>query len=131
MRLAALSLLLVGCASGPQIPANEFHITVYTQPPGALLYLTDSKQALGRAPQTRAYTLHTPSQTHTESITAVWRSGAIETMRILATTSIKNGEVTISRPMHAPGLDKDMSTGGGGPAPMTVCRMINGFNVCF
>lgn len=99
-----LVLAMVGCAS---IPANQAHTTFYTQPPGALLYEGDT--AWGMAPQKRIYTL-TTGQTVIVSrpITAVWPSGAKVTTQVRMNPGVAQ-QYTFSRPLDAPGLDKDMA----------------------
>lgn len=93
-----------GCAS---IPPNQAHTTFYTQPPGAMLYEGDT--AWGMAPQKRIFAL-LPGQTALVSrpITAIWPSGAKVTSQVRMNPGSEQ-QYTFSRPMDAPGLDKDMA----------------------
>ncbi len=97
--------LIGGCST---LPRNEAALTVYTQPPGAMLYEGDT--AWGMAPQKRTYFGNANLTTaRTNPITAIWASGAQITKTVTVTMGRSDQYVVLSRPPDAPGLDKDLA----------------------
>lgn len=98
-------LSLFGCNT---LPRNEAALTVYSQPPGAMLYEGDN--AWGMAPQQRTYFGNPNFATvQTKPITAIWPSGARVTKAITITLGRSDQYIILSRPPDAPDLDKDLT----------------------
>ena len=113
-KILFLTLLtfLAGCSSS--LPRNQVVLTYYAQPPGAMLY-GQNGDAWGMAPQQRVYTsdqFRNGTQVKLGDVIAIWPSGA-KAKASLAQQRRPNEEgyyqFTISRPMDAPGLEKDMN----------------------
>lgn len=100
-----VTALLVGCSS---LEPNEMRLTINTEPAGAMLY-DEGGTSWGMAPQSLRYTASVGSSfVYPRPITAVWPSGARKTY----SGSLKAGEaweITISRPIDAPGMSIDMA----------------------
>lgn len=126
LSVIALTVVVTGCATS--LAPNQVSITYETQPPGAMLYDAISGTAWGQSPQTRIYTLKLPGQDAVATVTAVWGSGAKKTDKVRITTSVQRGTYTLSRPVDAPGLDRDLAIGA--PAPTTVCTKIGASMIC-
>lgn len=103
--LVILLSLLGACST---LPRNEAALTVYTQPPGAMLYEGDV--AWGMAPQQRIY-FGNPnfSTAQTKPITAIWPSGTKISKAITVTLGRSDQFVVLSRPPDAPDIDKDLA----------------------
>lgn len=136
------SILLSACST---TNPNTLAVTIYTQPEGAILY--EGSNALGMAPRQVGYQL-TPNHkqsgvVNASSITAVWPSGAKETVSMQYQLNIGLSQYfTISRPMDAPGLEQDLahaanlqarsanskSNSDAGTALMLLNSAVEGFN---
>ena len=90
------------------MPSNQAQLTYYTQPPGAMIY--SGGDAWGVAPQTRVYTGNQNyGSITTGEVTAVWASGAKARMSVNLPLGQGDRQIVISRPVDAPGLDRDLS----------------------
>lgn len=97
--------LFTGCAT--TVAPNQVQVTFKTEPPGALLY--EGNVGWGMAPQTRIFTGEKYGTARTRPITAVWASGAKTTHYFDLRLGHGPREATFSRPVDAPGLDKDLA----------------------
>jgi len=125
-------LVVSGCAT--TLRPNQVEVTFSSEPPGALLYDStpgaSNGVAWGVAPQTRVWTF--PPQQMRDggkiSVTAVWPSGAKKTDIITLTPKVRRGEWKLSRPMDAPGLERDLASNA--PKKTTFCVPAFGAIVC-
>lgn len=108
--VVACSVMLVsGCASGPPpLQPNQVRVTFYSEPDGAMLYEGDV--AWGQSPQTRIYTATVTTGTiKTKLLTAIWPSGARETIGFTLTLGQGDRFAKFSRPQSASGLVDDLT----------------------
>lgn len=124
--ITILLTVLYGCAT-PLAP-NQVAVCFETIPTGALLY-GGNGEAWGQAPKTRVFTL-AERGTGTARVTAVWPSGAKITDSVIMNTYTREMTKTLSRPMNAPGLDRDLPQDRGNDSPMVVCTKIGTSVIC-
>ena len=96
-------VFMSGCST---ISSDQAQLTYRTSPPGATIY--EGELSWGLAPQTRLYRSITGTKiARTKEVTAVWPSGAKTTYFTDLPIDGRAFEVTISRPLDTPGIDKD------------------------
>ena len=134
--ILVVAILVSGCATTTPLADNQVKVTYNSQPRGALLYDAERGTAWGIEPQTRIYTLSSAENGATVAVvTAVWPSGAKSTERININTKHGNqGEYTLSRPVDAPGLDRDLPSNASsseGGTRTTICSPMFGSVLCY
>jgi len=110
MKKLVLLVFLAGCAT---LKPNEFQVTYYSDPPGAILF--QGPQNFGRMPVTLTYTASDyelgVGESNFHGTTARWISGAtasIESIRISHAQGRKQ-HFTFTRPAGVAGLEHDIS----------------------
>lgn len=107
--VAVTAALVAGCAT--PVDPNKITLNVITNPPGAMIY--ESDRVLAQSPAPIVYTISPSARAAgkitTRPITVVWPSGAKATASpSLFLTTGHFQQFVFSRPIDAPGLDKDL-----------------------